>query len=324
MAETSRQILGIRFHAGDLATLLDRTAQGGLIVVPSAPVLVDLDRDPAHRAALERSDLAITDSGFMVLLWRLFRGERLERISGLKYLRALMDQSDFRPPGATFWIMPSAEDARANLIWLARQGIEVPPVNIHVAPFYSAGTLSDPGLLAAIEAQRPKYIIIALGGGVQERLGYYLRQHLSAFGSDAPRRPLWEQRDPCAPAQGEIAAEAPPRQAGPETAPPIASGRFDGLKAPSQPNPPTLGPSAIRHPSSGHPPSGLGRPAIICTGAAIAFLSGRQANIPVWADRLMLGWLFRTLSNPARFVPRYWKALRLVPLLWRHGPRSCG
>ncbi len=35
------------------------------------------------------------------------------------------------------------------------------------------------------------------------------------------------------------------------------------------------------------------KPAILCLGAAIAFLSGGQANIPNWADRLMLGWLFR-------------------------------
>jgi UDP-N-acetyl-D-mannosaminuronic acid transferase (WecB/TagA/CpsF family) len=33
------------------------------------------------------------------------------------------------------------------------------------------------------------------------------------------------------------------------------------------------------------------KPAILCLGAAIAFLSGGQANIPNWADRLMLGWL---------------------------------
>jgi UDP-N-acetyl-D-mannosaminuronic acid transferase (WecB/TagA/CpsF family) len=59
-------------------------------------------------------------------------------------------------------------------------------------------------------------------------------------------------------------------------------------------------------------------PAIHCIGAAIAFLSGDQVRIPNWADRLYLGWLFRCLSSPRRFVPRYFSAPQLIPLLWRY------
>lgn len=59
-------------------------------------------------------------------------------------------------------------------------------------------------------------------------------------------------------------------------------------------------------------------PAIHCIGAAIAFLSGDQVNIPVWADKLYLGWFFRCLSQPARYVPRYWKARKLLGLLLRY------
>jgi N-acetylglucosaminyldiphosphoundecaprenol N-acetyl-beta-D-mannosaminyltransferase len=56
---------------------------------------------------------------------------------------------------------------------------------------------------------------------------------------------------------------------------------------------------------------------IVCTGAAIAFFAGTQAPIPYWADRAGLGWLFRCLFQPSKFVPRYWKALPLLPLVWR-------
>lgn len=58
--------------------------------------------------------------------------------------------------------------------------------------------------------------------------------------------------------------------------------------------------------------------AIHCIGAAIAFLSGDQVRIPGWADKLYLGWLFRCLSSPQRYVPRYWSAQQLLPLLWRY------
>jgi UDP-N-acetyl-D-mannosaminuronic acid transferase (WecB/TagA/CpsF family) len=59
-------------------------------------------------------------------------------------------------------------------------------------------------------------------------------------------------------------------------------------------------------------------PAIHCIGAAIAFLSGDQVRIPNWADRFYLGWLFRCVSSPRRFIPRYLSAPRLIPLIWRY------
>jgi UDP-N-acetyl-D-mannosaminuronic acid transferase (WecB/TagA/CpsF family) len=64
------------------------------------------------------------------------------------------------------------------------------------------------------------------------------------------------------------------------------------------------------------------RPSIVCTGAAIAFVTGKQASIPIWADRLMLGWLFRCFREPKKFIPRYWKAQRLLWVLLRHRARS--
>jgi len=239
MPDEFRRILGIRFYAGDFAGLMNLAMEGGLITVPSAPVLVDLAADPAHREAMERCDFAITDSGFMVMLWAFFRRERLTRISGLRFMRGLLQRPEFRQPSATFWVMPSAEDARANREWLLQQGIPVAEDDCYVAPFYPAGPLDDPALLARVEKRRPRFIVLCIRGGVQERLGYGLRQHLPY------------------------------------------------------------------------------RPAIVCTGAAIAFLSGQQIGIPRWADRFFLGWLFRSLSHPLSFPPRLWKALRLAPMIWR-------
>lgn len=60
------------------------------------------------------------------------------------------------------------------------------------------------------------------------------------------------------------------------------------------------------------------RPAIHCIGAAIAFLSGDQVRIPTWADRAGLGWLFRCLWRPRSYVPRYWAARKLIPLMIRY------
>jgi hypothetical protein len=63
------------------------------------------------------------------------------------------------------------------------------------------------------------------------------------------------------------------------------------------------------------------RPAIHCIGAAIAFLSGDQVRIPVWADKFYLGWLFRSASDPKRYIHRYWEARKLLPLMRRYRDR---
>jgi len=56
-------------------------------------------------------------------------------------------------------------------------------------------------------------------------------------------------------------------------------------------------------------------PGIICTGAAIAFFTGRQANISPFIDKLSLGWLWRCIRNPKVFIPRYLSAFKLFFLI---------
>jgi len=246
MAQKFQRILGINFFIGDMKELLGLCAQGQFIVVPAAPALVDLPTNSAYRESLEKSDFAITDSALMVLLWRLFTGQSLPRISGLKLLRGLLASDELHQPGSSYWIMPSEGEKEVNLSWLNQNGYPVTAEQSYVAPMYPKGPISDPAILNWIEAHKPHYIIINLGGGVQERLGFYLKENLSY------------------------------------------------------------------------------RPSIICVGAAVAFLTGVQANIPAWADTWMLGWFFRCLHAPKKFIPRYWRALQLINILAKYRDRSCG
>ena len=55
---------------------------------------------------------------------------------------------------------------------------------------------------------------------------------------------------------------------------------------------------------------------IICTGAAIAFLTKRQAPINELIDRLYLGWLIRTIYNPKRYFLRNLHSLLLIKLFF--------
>jgi N-acetylglucosaminyldiphosphoundecaprenol N-acetyl-beta-D-mannosaminyltransferase len=235
-----RQILGIQFFVGNADEAIARISGGGLLVVPAAPALKNLAADPAYREALQSADLVITDSAFMVLIWNRLKRDSIPRVSGLKYLCSLLKQRDFHAPGGSFWIMASEESAQRNCSWLRRQGIELAAADRYIAPRYGE-TVLDPVLLQRINEQRPRHIVVSIGGGKQERLGLYLRSQLSYS------------------------------------------------------------------------------PSIHCIGAAIAFLSGDQVQIPRWADRMYLGWLFRCLSDPRRYMPRYWDARKLLSLMLRYG-----
>jgi exopolysaccharide biosynthesis WecB/TagA/CpsF family protein len=187
--------------------------------------------------------LVITDSGFMVLVWLLRTGKKLPKNSGISFLREFIRRKEFRNHKKIFWVMPSAEEQQRTCRWLTKQDLTFDEANFYVAPFYGKGSVEDEALLTKIEAQRPDIVIIAIGGGVQERSGRILRRKLSY------------------------------------------------------------------------------RPGIFCIGAAIAFLTGGQAIIPVWADKLFLGWLFRIIQSPKRFLRRYWEAFRLAPIIWKYRDR---
>ncbi len=162
-----------------LASSFSPSFVGGLVVAPSAPGLaVDLVKSASYREALTTADLVLTDSGFMVMLWRLYTGEKLPRYSGLKFLRAVLERSELKQPGAVFWVMPSANEAERNLVWLRAQGFPVTAADVYIAPRYAAGAIVDEELVGRIEAHQPRVVMLAIGGGVQERVGLMLRARL--------------------------------------------------------------------------------------------------------------------------------------------------
>jgi UDP-N-acetyl-D-mannosaminuronic acid transferase (WecB/TagA/CpsF family) len=201
-----RRILGVDFFGGTSEEAVARMKHGGLLVVPAAPALKNLGCNPGYREALLNADLCITDSSYMVLIWNALEGDRLYRLSGLEYLQRLLLQTDVRAEGNTLWIMASSKSARVNLAWLEEQGIVVPEDDVYVAPMYGH-EVEDLALLERVERLRPQHVVVTVGGGIQERLGFYLKRNLGylpaihcigaaiAFLSgDQVRIPAWANR----------------------------------------------------------------------------------------------------------------------------------
>jgi UDP-N-acetyl-D-mannosaminuronic acid transferase (WecB/TagA/CpsF family) len=259
-----QRILGVRFFDGAAPEAVDYiTRVGGYTVVPAAPALVKIENDPTYRRALVEADLAIADSGFMVLLWRLLQRRTIARISGLKYLRILLAKPELHERGSIFLVLPHQSSLEKALVWLREEGFEIASDDCYIAPNYSSysscshGSVSreerervsqkrgysiaDDALVAILQSRKPKHIIVGIGGGTQEKLGLYLREHLSY------------------------------------------------------------------------------RPAIHCIGAALAFVTGDQKPIPIWADRMYLGWFLRLARAPHHYARRFAPAFRLPGMIWRYG-----
>jgi exopolysaccharide biosynthesis WecB/TagA/CpsF family protein len=237
------RILGLDFFEGTVSDAVDRALTSrGLIVAPSGTCFTRLRRDPVYRTAMTEADLILPDSGLMVSLWASKRSQRLNRISGLAFLTELLGRPSFRKDPSVVWVLPNELDRNKALAWLQTHDFPTTASECYVAPMYEK-IVEDPVLLDRIEGARPNHIVVALSGGVQEKLGFYLRN------------------------------------------------------------------------GAAH------RPAIHCIGGALGFVTGYQVSIPAWADRLFLGWLFRLVSNPRRFIPRALSAFALPGMIRKYGER---
>ena len=207
--------------------------KNGLFVFPAAPALANIFKDREYKNSLENSDYVFFDSGFLCLYLSIFKSIKVNKLSGLFFLRKLL--FSFKNNNKKIFLIDTNEKhSNTNISFLKKIGQE--NIESYVAPFYK-NRIIDQTLIKKIDKFKPEYVIINIGGGVQEKLGFYLKKNLKQ-----------------------------------ETK-------------------------------------------IICTGAAIAFLTGLQANIPKIIDQFYLGWFWRILFNPKLYLKRYIYAFKLLSVL---------
>ena len=228
-------LFGIQFIDGSYKEAFYLLQNGKFMVVPSGPGLATIDVDKKYWNALKNSDFAIPDSGFMVILYRLYFHRKIKKLSGPKFIKSFFREEKIRKQKNIFLIDPNHSESQINRKYLNSLEIPLDEEYQYISPIYDKNEISDVKLLKILEnlVHQPDFVLINLGGGVQERLGSYLKNNLSY------------------------------------------------------------------------------NPGIICTGAAISFLTGSQVKIPNWVDGFYLGWLVRIINNPAMFIKRYIKAFRL-------------
>ena len=345
----NHQILGLQFFGGTSRDAVEEiTRRGGLLVAPAAPSLINLCRDPDYRRALLSAEIAIADSGFMVLLWKLFAGDAIPRISGLEHMKRLLEHESMRDPGAVVWVV-ATEDSRTKLVEYldgdkADRGQRTAESRNLKAEVGGRKTekadKADSGQLKAEmqntgedEAQITKAVEENdEGGRMKDESG---KAEVGDLTSE-----IGTEKD------GERKDETPSASAFPNPHSEISVVSVSEVSFPTVYVAPKYGRpvedeallALVREKRPRHVVISVGggiqdqlgefllerldyRPAVHCIGAALGFITGDQVRIPEWADKCYLGWFFRSLAQPKVFIPRFWSARRLPWLIWKYRER---
>src|SRR5258708_22265294 len=148
-AVRAERVLGVNFFVGGVAeeVYLFRKV-GRNMVVPAAHALVNLNYDHQYRSALGQADIAIPDSNLIATVWRLVAGGKLRKISGIAYLKCLLDHREIREEGDTFWVLPSDDAREKTNAWLHAADVTINPANFHVSPLQKTSTEGFDRLMA--------------------------------------------------------------------------------------------------------------------------------------------------------------------------------
>ena len=219
----------IKFYSGDYHQIKYEFDKGGVLVAPAASALANIDTDKQYYSSLKNSKIAILDSGFFCILLRIFRFQKVKKLSGFLFLKTFLD--NFKNQQKILFIDPSRKSNILNVKFLKSKKI----INFktYIAPNYNK-KFFDLKLLNLINNYKPKYIVINIGGGSQEPLAIYINKNIKY------------------------------------------------------------------------------KVSIMCTGAALAFMTGEQAPINKFIDKIYLGWLTRIIWNPKLYLGRILKSFKII------------
>ena len=148
----------------------------GLFVFPAGPALATIEKSTEYYKSLQKADFVFFDSGFFVLLLRVFKNINVQKFSGFKFLGMFFAYLKNNKKKKIFCIDPNINFSKSNYKYIKNLGIN--NLYNYCAPRYNLKSLSDLHLLKNLKKFKPDYIIVNIGGGVQEVLGLYIKKNL--------------------------------------------------------------------------------------------------------------------------------------------------
>jgi len=148
----------------------------GLFVFPSGPGIASIENNIKYYESLKKADHVFFDSGFFVLLLRIFKNIKVSKFSGYKFLELFFFYLKKNKTKSIFCIDPNHKFSKSNKIYLQKLGVK--KIYNYIAPKYDPKNLSDIQLLKKIIKTKPSFIMTNIGGGTQEVLGLYIKKNL--------------------------------------------------------------------------------------------------------------------------------------------------
>lgn len=169
--------LGIKFYNYNFIDIEPLFGNKTLICAPSGPGLAEIDIDINYKNALKNADINIFDSGIFVLLLAL-KSIHVRKYSGFLFFDDVISYFKKNKINDYLFVDPNKKESLDNSIFMNNFGVSSQHLP-YIAPIYKSKKPTDKILLDLINNTHPKFIIINLGGGVQEKLGYWLKTNLN-------------------------------------------------------------------------------------------------------------------------------------------------
>lgn len=171
-----KKIFFNNFYEKDFLKIINTN---GFFVFPSGPGLATLNDNETYRKSLQNADLVFFDSGYFVFLLRILKNVNVKKFSGYLFLKLLFNHFKKNQISRVLSVDPSYELSKKNRNFLINLGISKNKLTNYISPMYVNSKIVDQKLLKIAIKVKPDYIILNLGGGVQEILGNYLKKNLN-------------------------------------------------------------------------------------------------------------------------------------------------
>lgn len=148
----------------------------GYFVFPAAPALVNIKYEKYYHNSLIRADHVFFDSGFFVILLRIFKNISVKKFSGFKFLKLFFNYLKNNNNNIILSVDPNKKSLNINNAYFRKLGLT--KVFNYKAKNYKGKKILDKELLNLIKKIKPNFIIINIGGGKQEILASYLKENL--------------------------------------------------------------------------------------------------------------------------------------------------
>ena len=169
---------GIKFHNYSYSKILFKLNQirGGYLVAPAASSLSKIYKNKFHHSALKKSTVAILDSGLFCILIFIFKRLSVKKFSGFSFLYKLLNDQSIKNK-KILTVDPSIIESKRNILYLFSKNIK--RTKSYVAPIYkrSSSNFIDKKIIKLINEFKPRYILINIGGEIQEQLALYIMKN---------------------------------------------------------------------------------------------------------------------------------------------------